>query len=159
MGGGMGSTYTGGGMGGTPYTGGGGSTVPAFEEQREETRNLHDHIRNDLRDAEYAREGGGDPPSPQRGGNFMRSLTSMHHSPTNAEAHYAEKKRQEWLNDLAAQVDMRQRQKEQQRLEHEMAEMRESLAEQKMRESADAQLRAELAMRNGGKGAPKESPR
>ena len=89
----------------------------------------------------------------------MRSLTSMHHSPTNAEAHYAEKKKQEWLSDLAAQVDQRQRQKEQQRLEKEMAEMRESIAEQKMRENADAQLRAELAMRSGSKGGPKEPRR
>ena len=67
----------------------------------------------------------------------------------------SEKKKQEWLSDLAAQVDQRQRQKEQQRLEQEMAAMPESIAEQKMRENADAQLRAELAMRSGSKAGPK----
>ena len=146
--GGQGGACGGGGFGGGGFGGGmgaGGAVVPAMEEQREETRNLHDHLRGGA----YAREGGGDPPSPdsKNKGNFMRSLTSMHHSPTNAEAHYAAKKRQDWLNELAAQVDERQRQKQQERLEREMAEMRESITERQMREKADAQLRAELAMR------------
>ena len=136
----------GGGGGGWGADGGGGtmaSGMAAIEAEREETRNLHDHVG----DMSNAQGGGGNQP-------FMRSLTSMHHSPTNVEAHYAAKKRQEWLSELGAQVRTRQEARHAERLEKEMTEMRESMAERQMRESADAQLRAELAQRGGKKAPP-----
>ena len=49
---------------------------------------------------------------------------------------------------IVLQVQKRQEAKQQERLEREMQEMRESIAERQMRESADAALQEQLAQRS-----------
>ena len=116
-----------------------------------ETRNLRDHF--DYRSGP-AYDATLREPLSTKGGTqpFMRSLTSMHHSPTRAEATHAERKRQEWLRDLSEQVSQKAQQKAQERAEREREERRESMAEWKMRQNADEQLREELARAGATRG-------
>ena len=71
----------------------------------------------------------------------------MHHAPTDLEATFAARKREEWLRDLSNQVQRRQEAKAQEKRDQELEEMRELQLERKMRENADEQLRSELAKR------------
>jgi hypothetical protein len=128
------------------------ASQPAFESAMEETRKLHDHLEY-MHATEEMQQEAGMGGSPSGGGRrpFMQSLTSMHHSPTNAEAHYATRRRQEWLRDLSEQVRQRDEQRAAEKADKEIEDMKEEMRSRAVREHADQQLRDELARAAGGK--------
>ena len=111
------------------YTDDGPSAVRRYADDgpsTNEIRNLH----NTLTLAPDAEADGGYAPPGSRGSSgdrrpFMQSLTSMHHSPTRTEASNAERRRHEWLRDLAEQVSEKESQRRMAQQEKELEEMKE----------------------------------
>lgn len=158
-----------------PFVHPGSSAAAAhFEQGVEEARNLHDHL-------DYLHDGGMDeqrgslsPTMGAKGGvspgaaaayspggsrrPFMQSLTSMHHTPTDAEAHFAAKRREEWLRDLSEQKRANEEKRKAEEREREIEDLKEELRFREMREKANQQLSEELARstsQKGGGGMPK----
>ena len=80
----------------------------------------------------------------------MQSLTSMHHSPTDAEAMFAERRRAEWLRDLGEQKRAKEEKKRMEEREKEIEDLKEELRFREMREKANQQLSEELARAKPG---------
>lgn len=137
------------------------ASVPGLHEAHEETRNLHDHLneqamlqqRQEAHVAQAAMmlsspsRGGGPAPSPGRSPGrapFMRSLTSMHQSMSDAEATLAQRKRDEWLRDLGNQVRARDEQRSVERARQHEEEKHDELQSRQLQVAAGRALRSEL---------------
>ena len=83
---------------------------------------------------------------------FMQSLTSMHHSPTRVEADLAQRRRNQWLTELNDQVRARDEQRQVEKTEREIEEMKEELRARSYQQTEEEELRRRLAMAKPAKG-------